>query len=172
MYAGLPTFILVVGGIVATYYLVLYFFFRKKLITLFMKGPAPSALQVNSSAVTDFPHQLIDRPIMTFDNEVSICLEKNPHNEEGTLEIVEDEESLLLKAAEIVVEKIQDVVSHIASNPPNPLEVTSKVKAIVSQYQIFHNTDYYDAINSYIAITVERDCGIRFTKEEVVDLWK
>lgn len=170
MYSGLPTFLLLVGGIIASYYLLLFFVFRKKLVTLFGKGNEQhSRLQHVTSA--DFPHQLIDRPIVSFEQEEVISLGEKKKDDEVDIEIVEDEESLLLKAAEIVVEKIQEVVNHIATHPPNPVEVYTKIKAIVSPYTIFHNTEYFDAINSFVAITVERDCGIQFSKKELLDLW-
>jgi len=170
MSSGFTTFILIVGCIVACYYLILFIAFRKKLQALFGKTHLSPALQMQAgAALSEFPYQLIDRPLMQQDAEITLSLDRP---EEVELEMVEDEDSHLLKAAEIVVEKIQDVVSHIASNPPNPEEVFTKIRAIVSQYSIFFNTDYFDAINSFISITVERDCALQFSKEQLLDLWK
>ena len=80
-------------------------------------------------------------------------------------------DSLLLKEAEKVVDQIQDTVVHIASNPPNPEEVTTKIKAIISPYKLFLETEYYDSINTYIALTLERDCGIILSHEQLQSLW-
>lgn len=91
--------------------------------------------------------------------------------EEFPLEFVEDEASTLLKEAEKVVENVQEVVNHIASSPANKDEVTSKIKNILSNYSIFHNTEYFDAINSFIQVTVERDCSIQLSREELIALW-
>src|ERR1039457_4201786 len=51
-------------------------------------------------------------------------------------EFSDDNDNLLLKEAEKVVEEIQGTINHIASNPPNPEEVSSKINAIVKQYKI------------------------------------
>ena len=83
----------------------------------------------------------------------------------------EDLENILLKEAEIVVEKIQEQLKHIASNPPNPEEVTSKIRAIVNPYQLFNDTEYYGAINTFIALSVERECGIQLSSDEIKALW-
>ncbi|MGB8191850.1 MAG: hypothetical protein WCF67_08030 [Chitinophagaceae bacterium] len=171
MFQNLASIFLVLGGIAAAYYLTLLIVYRKKQSALFMKGEGFVALA--SPAVSDFPHQLIDRPGIGNDTSLIISLDKNVLEDEVELEMemVEDEESLLLKAAEVVVEKVQNVVTHIASNPPNPEEVYTKIKAVVSPYTIFHNTEYFDAINSFIALTVERDCAIRYSKDELLSLW-
>lgn len=77
----------------------------------------------------------------------------------------------LLKEAELVVEKIQDVVDHIASRPANPEEVYTKIQAIVSDYSFFFDTEYYDAINNFISVTVHRDCDLQLTEDEIKGLW-
>ncbi len=83
----------------------------------------------------------------------------------------EEATTTLLKEAEKVVERIQTVIEHIESSPANPDEVKSKLKAIVSQYRIFVDTDYYEAINNFIAITVERDCDLHLVEEDLHTLW-
>lgn len=82
-----------------------------------------------------------------------------------------DEVSFLLREADYVVERIQDTLAQIASNPPNPEEVFSKVRSIVQPYRIFFDTEYYDSINAYISLAVERDCGIELSKAEIEALW-
>lgn len=144
---------------------------KKNLLTPLFKGKAVPSLQFIQAAAGGFPPPLIDRPIVEFDDNTTMTIEKE-FISEPVLEIVEDEESVLLKAAEVVVEKVQDIVTHIASNPPNPEELFSKIRAVISPYAIFHNTEYFDAINSFIAVTVERDCGIKLSKEELLQLWE
>lgn len=163
------TILFIVGGIVAGYYLVLFILFRKKIVAFFGKPSLTPAVGMTGTAAMELPHQLIDRPLA--EAEPALVLTGSHSYPEAELEMVEDEDSHLLKAAEIVVEKVQDIVSHIASHPPNPEEVFTKIQAVVNQYGIFRETDYYEAINSFIALTVERDCAIRFSKEELVALW-
>lgn len=92
--------------------------------------------------------------------------------DQSQLEFLDDDEgSVLLKEAEKVVDKIQDTINHIASNPPNPEEVTSKIQSVVSSYKLLMETEYYDSINTYIALAVERDCGIKLSPEELQTLW-
>jgi hypothetical protein len=91
--------------------------------------------------------------------------------DESGWEMVDDDQNTLLKEAERVVEDIQEVVNHIASYPANPDEVCSKIHAIVSQYGFFMDTEYYDAINSFIAVTVQRDCELALTADDIQALW-
>ena len=172
MFNDIATTVVMIAAIVAAYYAILIFCFKKviALPTRKSRGAAGelSLAQINSG---DFP-QLIDRPAMETEEKLAVTLGKQKESKENEMVMVEDEESVLLKAAEIVVEKVQDVVNHIASSPPNPEEVFTKIRAIVNQYQIFHDTEYFDAINSFIAVTVARDCGIKLTKDELLSLWK
>lgn len=84
---------------------------------------------------------------------------------------VDDESNILLKEAERIVDKIQDAISHIASNPPNHTEVTSKIRSIVLPYQIFLETEFYDSINTYVSLAVERDCAIKLSTDDIRALW-
>jgi hypothetical protein len=91
--------------------------------------------------------------------------------DESGFEMLDDKDSALLKEAERIVDKIQDSIDHIASNPPNLEEVTSKIRAIISPYKLLLETEYYDSINTYIALATERDCGIKFSPDELKSLW-
>lgn len=126
-----------------------------------------------SAAVPDkerFIAPLIDKPA---DHPTAVMEQDPDPDEEETylFEPVDDEESMLLKEAEKVVEKIQDVVDHIASLPANPDEVFTKIRAIVSQYTFFENTEYYEAINNFVQVTVQRDCDLALTVEDLTALW-
>jgi hypothetical protein len=89
--------------------------------------------------------------------------------------MADEDEGFLLKSAENVVEQIQLVVDEIAAGPSpypaNPEEVFTKIRAIVSQYRIFENTEYYDAINNFVAVTVQRDCDLALTPDDLKGLW-
>ncbi|PSL42826.1 hypothetical protein CLV51_11042 [Chitinophaga niastensis] len=104
------------------------------------------------------------------ESEMQIILEPE-EDDESIFELVEDDTSILLKEAENVTEQISHVINNIASNPPNPAEVFTKISAIVSQYKIFMDTEFYDAINRYIYITAERDLKITFTQSQLQEMW-
>jgi hypothetical protein len=146
------------------------FSFGKKKINPGLFKPKNTTLQFSQSASPDYPPALIDRPILDQDEHATISVEKR-YTEDPKLEIIENEETALLKAAEIIVEKVQDTVNSLSSTSPNPGDVFTRIKAIVGQYRIFDGTEYFDAINSFIAVTVERDCNIRFTKDQLLQLW-
>ncbi len=143
---------------------------KKKVQPALAKSKGISPLNIIHSAEQDFPPALIDRPLLELSDNTEIIIEEPPVID-GKFIPVEDEETALLKAAEIVVEKVQDVITHIASFPPNVEEITSKLRAIISPYTIFSGTEYFDAINSFIAISVERDCGVNLTKDQLLALW-
>ena len=131
------------------------------------KKTSPLQLSGNT-AVT--PEQLIARPLTPITSKGQVSLTYEPE-EDDELELVDTGESLLLKAAENVVEQIQDTLHHIASSPPDLTEITSKVRAILTQYKIFLNTEYFDAINTFVCVTVERECQVQMTTAQVEPLW-
>lgn len=108
-------------------------------------------------------------PTAAYDSPLELTLEKE--DDESSFELVEDDSSILLKEAESVTEEISRIISNIASNPPNHIEVHTKIRAVVSQYQIFKDTEFYDAINRYIHVSVSRDLNITFTDAQLQEMW-
>jgi hypothetical protein len=99
-------------------------------------------------------------------------LQLEPFDEESeNWELIEDDNSILLKEAESVIEQIGSIIENIASDPPNPSEVYTKIKSVVSQYKIFQDTDFYDAINRFIVISIDRDFKLSFTEAELQEMW-
>ena len=165
-----PQFLLIVGGLIVAYYTVLALFFRRKLVAGLMPAKGRSLLSVQATPNT-MHHELIARPLEMDGEPLEILLEKHP-DDEDTLEMLEDDDYILVKEAEKVVEQIQVEINHIASNPPNPEEVFSKINAIVRQYRIFENTEYFEPINRFVALAVQRDCNIQWTEQQILALWK
>jgi len=114
-------------------------------------------------------------PSQSFDDkgvyDYTLEIEDLP-SDEDLADWVPDAESVLMKEAEDTVEKIQTVLDNIASFPPNPEEVFSKIKAVLSSQKIFLDTEYYDAINHFVLVAVKRDAKIEFTDKEIASLWK
>lgn len=164
--------IIVAAAILGSYYLIIFLAFRKKVAATLTRTQNRQWVPVHQHHMSAFPHQLIDRPVDKMEDEATLSFSKETKPDIAELEMVDDEENVLLKAAEIVVEKIQDTVNYMAAQSPSQETIHNKIKSIVNQYQIFHNTEYFDAINSFIAITVERDCAIQFSKEQLHALWK
>jgi hypothetical protein len=148
----------------------IFSFGKKKISPNLFKSKNNPSLQFSQPATSGYPPALIDRPILDQDEHATITRE-NAYAEDPKIEIIEDEETALLKAAEIIVEKVQDTVTNLASTSPNANDVFTRIKSIVSQYRIFDGTEYFDAINSFISVTVERDCNIKFTKDQLLQLW-
>jgi hypothetical protein len=166
-----PTLVmLIISSLIAAICAYLILTDRKRIQPALSVPKAAPSIPLLKKVESDFP-QLIDRPGFVLSEEAEITYQKEEQPIQAQFEPVDDKETALLKAAEIVVEKVQDVVTHIASDPPNPEEITSKIKAIVNPYALFHGTEYFDAINSFIAITVERDCNVQLTKEQLLALW-
>lgn len=167
-------------GTICLYVVILGIVYGKKLVTSWGRNIGHPIVQTSANAQpagkawpkSELLPPLIDKPA------------DHPVEQAGTFEPVEQENddydfemsqeagaTTLLKEAERVVEQIQDVVSHIASFPANPDEVFSKIRAVVSEYRIFIDTEYFDAINSFIAVTVQRDCDLALTEEDLKTLW-
>ncbi|RPE11982.1 hypothetical protein EGT74_00025 [Chitinophaga lutea] len=155
---------LLLSGI--TYVLVYLFFIRTKNFNK-KEIPVPivQAAGVRESVSPSFSHRL-----PTYERrEPEIYLTED--DDIGELELVEDDSSILLKEAESVIDQISAVIDNIASQPANPAEVFTKIRAIVSQYSIFQGTEFYDAINRYVAVSVERELALRFTEAELSEMW-
>jgi len=165
-----PQFLLIVGGLIVAYYTVLALFFRRKLVAGLIPAKGRSLQSVQATPNT-MHHELIARPLEMDGEPLEILLEKHP-DEEDTLEMLEDDDYVLVKEAEKVVEQIQVEINQIASNPPNQEEVFSKINTIVRQYRIFENTEYFEPINRFIALSVQRDCNIQWTEQQILALWK
>lgn len=165
-------------GAICVYLLIMAVVYGKKIFHFF-GNPLSQPAILNAGEATNtsaWPSQellppLIDKPA------------DHPTEQAGTYETTYEEESnddffedeggtTLLKEAERLVGKIQDIVNHVASSPANPEEVYTKIHAIVSQYGLFLDTEYYEAINNFIAVTVQRDCGLDFTVDEIAMLWQ
>jgi hypothetical protein len=161
----IPQFVILLTAIFA-YFSILVMVKGKGLLSFAVnnkKGPAPDTL-----LSTDLL-PLIEKPFNHIIGNDSDSSETDVVDEDW--EFADDNDNLLLKEAEKVVEEIQGTIDHIASNPPNPEEVSSKINAIVKQYKVFENTEYFEAINSFIAVSVERDCKIKYSKDELLALW-
>jgi hypothetical protein len=115
------------------------------------------------------------RPSQSFDTEsdydFTLEIEGLP-SDEDLIDWIPDAESVLMKEAEETVDKIQTVLDNIASYPPDPKEVTSKIKSVLSSQILFLDTEYYHAINHFILVAVKRDTRIELTEMEIASLWK
>ncbi|GEP94504.1 hypothetical protein CCY01nite_07640 [Chitinophaga cymbidii] len=160
--------LVIVIGLLVIYY---WFLYRKGILK-------PQNIKTVLAESTPLHTDIIPRmqqaqqtvPPMSLPPAADHVLISEPEDETG-LEILEDEDTILLKEAENIVDKIQDTINHIASQPPNPEEVSTKIRSIVQPYQLLLDTEYFDSINTYIALSVERDCGIKLTTEEIQSLW-
>ncbi|MGN8035637.1 hypothetical protein ACTJJ0_11170 [Chitinophaga sp. 22321] len=122
-----------------------------------------------SNSLPGSSYDPIHIPATTYDSPLELTLERE--DDDSAFELVDDDDSILLKEAENVTEEISRIINNIASNPPNHIEVHTKIKAIVSQYQIFKDTEFYDAINRYIYVSVSRDLNITFTDAQLLEMW-
>jgi len=173
-----PTgFLYVALGTVCLYLLIIGFVYGRRLlqskgilagVPIAQANSTPPLSASSQRPIDEFP-PLIDKPADHPSEQAGFY---RSNSEEPSYELLEDNGyTTLLKEAEKVVEKIQHVVDNIASRPANPDEVFSKVKEIVSQYGIFQETEYFDAINNFISITVKRDCDLELSQEDLHALW-
>jgi hypothetical protein len=172
-----PLELLIVGFITLGFsLLILAVVYAKRLLAFFgFSGPEPAVQAAGSAGATrkwsvkdEFP-PLIDQPR---DHPVEQTRSFEPEEDEFDFEMTESEgPTTLLKEADRVVADIQDTVNNIESRPANPDEVFSKIRAIVSEYRFFQGTEYYDAINNFISVTVQRDCDLTLTEEDLTALW-
>jgi hypothetical protein len=176
MFFGLstPQAIVLIGVTCLLYLIIVVAAYGHKLIAernkILTQPVAASGVSLIGAAVLPRP-QRYQAPILPVDEDAEEQLPPLVDADSPYLE-VEQTQLTLLKEAENVVEQIQGVLNHnIASYPANPDEVFSKIRAIVSEYSFFFDTEYYDAINSFIALAVHRDCDLQVTEDDLKTLW-
>lgn len=167
--SSIPLILLMIGaGLALAFIVVQSLVSRRKLAVVpSLQPPITGASKQNASTpvTNDFITRAIE-PVNEYELFLSDDVDFHPE-----WEIVEDERTVLLKEAENVVEHVQDIVSHVASNPPNEQEVVSKLNGLLNKYGLFEQTEYYDAINRFVLITVQRDLGITLDQSTVESLW-
>lgn len=162
-------FLILLAGVITAYYLILAICYTQRSKQPFSPSSIQkvAAVQASSGSRLD----LIGRPVEAVTDPIEIFYERD-EDEINSVEMLEDDDRILVKEAEKVVENIQEVINHISSLPPNPEEVFTKINAIVRAYRIFENTEYFEPINQFIALTVSRDCHIEWTEPQLLALWK
>lgn len=167
-------------GTICLFVIIAAFVYGKKLMSTWGRTLSSTMTPAMASSHKSASHPASDAFPPLIDRPADPPAEQNhffgqPQEESAFSDFTEDEEeegtNFLLLEAEKVVERIQTMITNIESSPANPEEVKSKLKAIVSQYRIFVNTEYYEAINSFIAISVQRDCDLRLEESELHYLW-
>jgi len=173
----LPTTASLLGVLLPLLAFVLFAFinYRKRLTAVLQHGSAQVQMKASSKTVEPFFPALIDKPAADPIHQTSSQVATADYSDDDIMVMADEDEGFLLKSAENVVEQIQLVVDEIAAGPSpypaNPEEVFTKIRAIVSQYRIFENTEYYDAINNFVAVTVQRDCDLALSPDDLKGLW-
>jgi len=159
-------FLLLCAAFIAVYYIIIGLVFRMR-----NSQPLPDSKIRHPllSSVSADNFELVGRPIVQSLHTMEMVIESE--EDPNTMERIEDNDTILGREAEMVVEEIQETINHIATNPPNPEEVFTKISAIVRVYRIFQNTEYFEPINRFIALTVKRDCHLEWTEPELLALW-
>lgn len=174
-YLPAPEIGFIAAGVLCLYILIAAAVYGKKLLANWGKLlhlPMASAAAGSKSPKAIWSRQetlppLIDKPADHPAEQAGVY----DLTDEVTVEFDDDGEITLLKEAERVVAEIQFIVDGIESHPANPDEVFTKIRAVVSDFSFFEGTEYYDAINSFIAVTVQRDCDLALTEEDLKALW-
>jgi hypothetical protein len=164
-------------GLLAIIFLGLYIFLVRK--TGLYKSKPSTLASASSSPITSSLIPIISQKpeiekemTLPYNNEDFLRFENVEPMEMDNLEIMDqDNDNLLLKEAEKVVDKIQNVINNTSIPPSTAEEVQTKIKNIVIPYQIFHGTEYYGAINTYIALSLERDLGMTLPPNIIESLW-
>jgi hypothetical protein len=152
-----------------------FFSYRKRLAAVFQRCTAHVQMKASAETAQAYYSPLIDPPSDHPLYQAEIENTGDEYSDDDPMIMADEEEGFLLKSAEHVVEQIQVVVDDIVSgpspHPANPEELFTKIRAIVSQYPIFKDTEFYDAINNFVAVTIKRDCDLALTPDDLTSLW-
>jgi hypothetical protein len=117
-------FLLLIAGFIVAYYLIIALCYHRRVFPNLLPVKPP-VLQTVQRQPSSFPHDLIARPVEVNEEGVEILLERQPE-EESTLEMLDDDDSILIKEAEKVIEQIQEQINHIASIRPTRRKPTPR----------------------------------------------
>lgn len=149
------------------YYLALALAFRKKLSSPLSAVAGPHLQARATSLQADLIGRSIDIPVSPLE------LAYDPNWEEPpVVEMLDDQDSMLVKQAEKVVEAIDTAFAHFAPARVDEQHLRETVSSILSKYDIFYATEYFEAINSFIAQAIEQHFGLSWDQQAILPLWR
>jgi len=78
--------------------------------------------------------------------------------------LIEEADTVLLLEAEKLVSEVETIVA-------SKVDVYEKLQQVIPGFALLHKTDYYDPINTFIAMAVKSETGIELSEKELAGLW-
>lgn len=154
-------------------FLIVLIWIKRRPFPSLFRNFIPRLLLSKAAEAPHYFNEIIDFPQdESYDRERSEIAAAEEFIDDDLMEMVVGAESVLLREADAVVNKLEEVITGFAKDPSRLNEMYGKIKSIVSSYSLFQNTEYFEAINNFIRIVVLRECSLKWSEAELLALWK
>ncbi len=79
--------------------------------------------------------------------------------------LIEEADTILLLEAERLVSEVESIAA-------SKVDVYGKLQQLIPGFLMLHKTEYYDPINKLIFLTVQSECDIELSEQQLAALWK
>jgi len=79
--------------------------------------------------------------------------------------LIEEADTILLLEAERLVSEVESIAA-------SKVDVYGKLQQLIPGFLMLHKTEYYEPINKLIFLTVQSECHIELSEQQLAALWK
>lgn len=133
-------------------------FLRKPTIALSSAGAGQSSTVKYDSVVptygTNACEEILEMELVSFEEEW----------EKAKPVLLEEADTVLLLEAEKLISEVETIAA-------SKVDVYSKLQRVIPGFMLLFKTKYYDPVNEFIALTVNRETGVELSERELTALW-
>jgi hypothetical protein len=134
-------------------------FLRKPTIQLVTTGTGESTTVKYDSVVPTYGNttveELLEMELVSFEEEW----------EKAKPVLLEEADTVLLLEAEKLISEVEAIAS-------SKVDVYGKLQIAIPGFMLLFKTKYYEPVNEFIALTVNRETGVELSEKELTALWK
>lgn len=78
--------------------------------------------------------------------------------------LIEEAHTVLLLEAEKLIAKVEEIAV-------SKTDVRDKLHQLLPGFLLLYKTQYYEPVNQFIFLTIQRECGIELTDKELASFW-
>jgi hypothetical protein len=148
--------IVLLAGLAA--FIGLRIFLRKSTIQFATTGTGQSTTVKYDSVVPTYGsktgEELLEMELVSFEEEW----------EKAKPVLIEEADTVLLLEAEKLISEVETIAA-------SKVDVYGKLQMAIPGFMLLFKTKYYEPVNEFISLTVNRETGIELSEKELVALW-
>jgi hypothetical protein len=138
-------------------FLSLRIFLRKPSTLLATTGAGQSTTVQFESVVPTYggaEEELLEMELVSFEEEW----------EKHKPVLIEEADTVLLLEAEKLIAEVETIAA-------SKVDVYAKLQTAIPGFMLLHKTKYYEPVNQFIYLTVQRECATELCEKELAALW-